>query len=643
MRRSFLRSVSACALAVSVLTAGAARLPAMPVSAESQVLGETSFDEKLVPWQTVETAPARQAFCLQDGEVHITVLYPEGATRWADDLQLRHRGLDFRKDHVYKVSFQAKAAREGMELISSITDTGGHNYYFVLDGGTGDMHMGPDMDGMWGTPAVLTTEYQTFSGEFIPTEGIEAAQWRMCYANGQLSGGNAMVGDEIFFDNLSIVCTTCDDCGGGYDPSFGRAGRHWSGLKNNEISVNQIGYYPLLAKTAVLSDNAGESTDGAERITLDGCDRFELVDAHTEETVYTGDVGAQQQDRDSGDSIRKIDFTEYKTPGEYYIRIKGKQWRSFPFCISDTLYSEGGHNLLTNALNYFYQNRAGRDIEAAYITSGSKQTLAHEGGHKDETARVQTEWRYDYLSGDEAVQYSSSEIKTGGGWYAAPDHGKYLTEGGIAVWTLQNMYERAAQTADGRFRFADGSGTVVIPESDNGIPDILDECRYELDFMAKMKVAPDEPTWGDYAGLYYHSVQDHCYVGLAVKPWLYETERETVRIVKPPTFAATLSFAACAAQAARLWAEYDADYAASLLKAAKDAYQAYKLNWYDAAPDEEQNQKSLYAPHAQSRSGLAYGDTEVRDDDYMAACELFISARVMEDPDADTYYTELNR
>lgn len=52
---------------------------------------------------------------------------------------------------------------------------------------------------------------------------------------------------------------------------------------------------------------------------------------------------------------------------------------SFPFEIGDNIYSVEGHDMLTNAMNYYYQNRSGINIETAYITSrdDEKSSLAH--------------------------------------------------------------------------------------------------------------------------------------------------------------------------------------------------------------------------------------------------------------------------
>ncbi len=153
--------------------------------------------------------------------------------------------------------------------------------------------------------------------------------------------------------------------------------------------------------------------------------------------------------------------------------------------------------MLTNAMNYYYQNRSGIDIEEKYITSGDKSSLAHIGGHKTDTVAVQTKWIKSYKSAEEATgTYKSSDITATGGWYDAGDHGKYVVNGGISVWTLQNMYEKSSSREKMLINLLMARGTVVIPETGNNVPDILDEAAVELDWMMEMVVQPNEPTWG---------------------------------------------------------------------------------------------------------------------------------------------------
>ncbi|MDD7516471.1 glycoside hydrolase family 9 protein [Ruminococcus flavefaciens] len=600
-----------------------------------ELLGETTFEHKMIPWHAVETAPAKQTFELTDGAVKLSILVPNGAEweRW--DLQFKHKNLSFKAGHEYKVSFKSKANREGMELYSFIGNLSDSEEYFVLDGSTNDMHMGPDMGGQWPFCAVrLMTEWQTYEGIFKPLNDIESAQWAFQYAMGTKYSGNAKSGDEIWFDDMSIEDLTDKE----YVPpvsSFGYTNRGFSGLENNFISVNQLGYYKGLEKTATLGNNKGDFIYGAESIELTDSYDYEIVRVSDDEVVYTGKTSEPKKDKDSGDNVCKIDFTAFDEVGEYYIRIKGENWRSFPFRIGTDIYSDSEHNMLTNALNYFYQNRSGADIESEYITSGEKDKLAHAGFHKTDTGYVQTQWKGEYLADDEATNYyASSKLDASGGWYRSGDHSKNMTDGGISVWTLQNMYERAAESGKGK-KFADGSGTVVIPESGNKYPDILDECRYELDFMSRMKVQPDEKTWGKYSGMYYHCINDHIWRSLTDRP--DNGNYKDIRVIKPPTFAATLNYAACAAQGARLWKAYDAEYADKLLESAKEAYQAYKANWYKAESYEYANEVSLYDPKS-----MYSPDDEVSADAYWAACELYITSKLMNDEDAAAYLDDLS-
>ncbi|MDE5583484.1 MAG: glycoside hydrolase family 9 protein [Ruminococcus sp.] len=680
MHKKFSRAIAASLMSAAMLATAVAGTVAPITASAGQVLGETTFDHKALPWHTCESSPAKQDFEIKGKEFHITVKVAEGADKSKWDLQFRHRNINFKAGHTYKVSFDAKASRNGMELCTKIGNTKGDQEYFVLDGNAGTMHEGPHEvsrdpnnpdNTKWGNATKLTTSYQTYSGTFTPTQDIESAEWAFHYAkdsNGY--GGNAQDGDEIWFDNMSIECTSCNDCDADSSNSYGAVNRDYSttvdsnlgtfGATKNFISVNQIGYYSNLKKVATLGDNKGDILYGASQIDLSGSYDFELVDATSGTVVYTGTTSAATADADSGDTVCTLDFTEYTNPGRYYLQIKGHDWRSFEFNIGDNIYSDDSHNLLTNSINYFYQNRSGIDIEDKYCTSGGEDGkgtgMGHEGGHKTDTASIQKIWKNEYSSKEEATgTYKSGTLTANGGWYDAGDHGKYVVNGGIAVWTLQNMYERAIQTEEGKAKFADGSGIVVVPEAGNKIPDILDEAAVELDWIAQMKVTSSDSAWGKYEGLYYHKLHDHKWTGLATRPWDYEADWETVRIVKPPTFAATLNYAACAAQAARLWEPYDSAKAKTYLDSAKEAFAAYEKYWYEydstptTHPDlkcecakEEIREDSLYAPMWQAKGGGPYGDDNVLDDAYWAACEIFVSASAMGDADAATYKAKMD-
>ncbi len=202
-----------------------------------------------------------------------------------------------------------------------------------------------------------------------------------------------------------------------------------------------------------------------------------------------------------------------------------------------------------------------------------------------------------------------------GGWYDAGDHGKYVVNGGISVAQLMGTYERAknaptADTAD----FADG--TLAVPESSNGVPDVLDEARWELEWMMSMQVPTGsgeqliDGTSRNVDGMVHHKVHDEGWTGL---PLLPHTDPQ-VRSLHRPSTAATLNFAAVAAQGARLWAPYDEDFALHLLAAGKRAWAAALAN------------PAIYAPAADGNEGGGpYNDSNVTDEFYWAAAELYIT------------------
>ncbi|MEJ2299437.1 MAG: glycoside hydrolase family 9 protein, partial [Woeseiaceae bacterium] len=214
-------------------------------------------------------------------------------------------------------------------------------------------------------------------------------------------------------------------------------------------------------------------------------------------------------------------------------------------------------------------------------------------------------------------------LDTTGGWYDAGDHGKYVVNSGISVWTLLNYYERSLTHAAATTTVADG--VVAIPENANGQPDLLDEARYNLEFMLAMQVPdgtelslPRGDQYGnqdalvfdtvDASGMVHHKIHDEYWTGVPQAPHLDPAER----YLSYPSTAATLDLAAVAAQCARLWDGIDPPFADRCLAAAQRAYAAA-----ERVPD-------VLAYNVMDGGGL-YGDSSLDDEFYWAATELFIT------------------
>jgi endoglucanase len=161
---------------------------------------------------------------------------------------------------------------------------------------------------------------------------------------------------------------------------------------------------------------------------------------------------------------------------------------------------------------------------------------------------------------------------------------------------------RTAQTAKAG---ALGDGTLALPESGNGVPDLLDEARWEMEFLLRMQVPAGKPL----AGMVHHKVHDQTWTKLPMLPSKDPMKRE----LHPPSTAATLNLAATGAQAARVFARYDPAFAAKCLAAARTAWAAALAH------------PARYATDTDTIGGGAYSDPDVSDELYWAAAELYLT------------------
>lgn len=527
-----------------------------------QLLKETNFEEGSgLPWHICETAPAKAEFEVKDGRYYVTIVEknPHGGERW--DLQFRHRELWVESGHTYTLSFTVCASKD-CRIYAKVGDQ--NDPYFE------DWNYNQ----RWDFIQLRANQPVTITDTFTATRTAEVLEFTFHLAE-------APVGTVFWFDDLSL-----------YDPQFpGHPPETRPDYR--EIRVNQLGYYPNRQKLATLHTES--------RVPV----QWWLVDS-SGRTVDSGMTKVFGYDEDSGEHVHIIDFSHFTTPGRDYMLFADSEpvyeggepvVDSYPFDIADDIYND----MVYDTLKYFYHSRSGIPIEARYV---QRPDLAREAGHPRDIMQTNTEdvgdWRYT----------ESFSLDLTGGWYDAGDHGKYVVNGGITVWTLQNLFERRLYTDDPVSAF--GDNTMNIPESGNGIPDILDEARYHMEVMLKMQV----PEGYDRAGMVFHKGHDHKWTGLATTPAMATElveKGEIKRILKPPTTAATLNLAATAAQAYRLWKDYDPAFANKCLAAAERAWQAANEN------------PIIYAPFDDSVGGGPYGDDYVLDEFYWAACELFVA------------------
>ncbi|MFD4263331.1 glycoside hydrolase family 9 protein [Streptomyces sp. NPDC058534] len=341
------------------------------------------------------------------------------------------------------------------------------------------------------------------------------------------------------------------------------------------VRVNQVGYLPSGPKNATLVTDATAALP------------WQLKDA-AGRVVAHGRSTPRGVDASSGQNVHSIDFGRHKKRGEGYTLVADGE-TSRPFDIGTAAYER----LRTDSAKYYYTQRSG-----LAISDELRPGYGRPAGHVGVAPNL----------GDTEVPCQPGvcdySLDVSGGWYDAGDHGKYVVNGGISTWELLSTHERSLHARTGEPSKL-GDGTLDIPESGNNVPDVLDEARWELEFLLKMQVPDGQPL----AGMAHHKIHDEQWTGLPLLPSDDPQKRE----LHPPTTAATLNLAATAAQAARLYRSYDREFAAKALDAARTAWAAAL-----AHPD-------VLADESDGIGGGAYPDSRVDDEFYWAAAELYLT------------------
>lgn len=316
------------------------------------------------------------------------------------------------------------------------------------------------------------------------------------------------------------------------------------------IVTNQIGYQPQSEKIAVFRDVTDETT-------------FSVVDADTNEIVLTGDLYGEKSNTSSDETDWFGDFSSITEPGTYYITC-GDLDDSYSFEIADNVYN----NVLNDSVKMLYLQRCGTEIkDDAFGHTACHDTLAQVYGTND-------------------------KIDVSGGWHDAGDYGRYVVPGAKAVADL--LYAYAANPE----LYGDDLG---IPESGNDIPDILDEVRYELEWMLKMQ---------DKSGGVYHKVTCANFPGYVMP----EYEMAPL-IVTPISTTATADFCASMAMAYEFYYEIDTAFAEKCLEAAKQAWAFL-----------EENPNMIFKNPEDITTG-DYGDSSDKDERYWAAAQMYRATR----------------
>lgn len=283
------------------------------------------------------------------------------------------------------------------------------------------------------------------------------------------------------------------------------------------ILVDQLGYLSDSTKVAFFS---GREMPGS----------FRIIDKETGITVYVGYLEEKGYEEGSGEYIYYGDFSDFKVPGTYYIEapVLGQ---SYSFCVGEDLYRD----VFKEACKQYYYNRCGMTLTSEY--AGER---AHNACHMGNAV----------LREDISVSMDVS-----GGWHQNELGSKNVEKSARNIGIMLLSYELFSES------FGDDTG---IPESGNGVPDILDEIRYEIEWLMKMQ---DSATGAVYEGV---TVYDK------------GSTKDSAAYVEPANMQSARAFAMVLAKFSYLYQSYDTEYATNCLKAADRAWKYTELNDKDS-------------------------------------------------------------
>jgi endoglucanase len=342
-----------------------------------------------------------------------------------------------------------------------------------------------------------------------------------------------------------------------------------------QIRLNQIGFYPEAQKIAVIPDT-DIKTFRIETITM--------------KALFTGALKKSVKPDFAGHYTSIADFTGFRSPGKYVLYVDGIGY-SYPFEIKRSVHGE----VAKAVIKAYYFMRASMPLSEQYAGKWHRAE-----GHPDTAVII-------HPSAASDKRLAGTKISSPGGWYDAGDYNKYVVNSGISTSTLLSLYED----------FPEYMKTVKlnIPESGNGLPDILNEVLWNLRWMLTMQDPND--------GGVYHKLTNAAFDKMEMPD-----KDTTPRYVVHKGTAATLDLAAVAAQASRIFKKFPDQLpglADSCLNAANKAWL-----WAVKNPAIVYDQDAMNRKFDPKVTTGAYGDANFSDEFIWAASELFVTTHKRE-------------
>ncbi|MBO0952133.1 glycoside hydrolase family 9 protein [Fibrella forsythiae] len=234
----------------------------------------------------------------------------------------------------------------------------------------------------------------------------------------------------------------------------------------DNIHIDQFGYRSLSGKVAVISNPVQGFNASQPFAPSTGANQYELRRWQDDAVILRGTLSVWNNgntDATSGDKAWWFDFSSVQVLGSYYVYDVGQQVGSYRFEIHDEVYN----NLLRTAVRMFFYNRCNFEKKAQFAGANWADGASFVGPNQDPSARSIR---------DRTNAATARDLS--GGWWDAGDYNKYTTFAAKPVHQLLDAYDQKPTI---------WTDDLNLPESGNGVPDLLDEVKWELDWLRKMQ------------------------------------------------------------------------------------------------------------------------------------------------------------
>jgi hypothetical protein len=256
------------------------------------------------------------------------------------------------------------------------------------------------------------------------------------------------------------------------------------------IHVNQAGYVPSLTKHGFVGYYLGNLGELPVTATT-----FSLVDAASGRSVFQGKLTVR---KDQGfaftpaqyQQVFDADFSSFTTAGEYQLVVPG-MGASYPFVIDDgaalavaRTYAQGMYNQRCGLAKTLPYTRFvdGIDHVAPVSIPDGTSTYSIATMLLASNAQVpmgQTAPELTSFTNGLYPYAQTGTVDEAGGHHDAGDYSKYLMDSGYLIHTLVFAVDNFPSVA--------AMDNLGIPESGDGKSDVLEEAKWEADFVVKMQ------------------------------------------------------------------------------------------------------------------------------------------------------------